>query len=132
MRYVVLHHTGWPGHADHYDLMLQMRDGRSDEDAVLKTFATADDVFPWPGGKATLQLISDHRRAYLDLEGPLSGQRGVVRRADAGELLLLDKIPALDGDIRVGLYGRRLQGQFRLRKLHDAAYAFETLAAHGA
>src|SRR5579862_9794749 len=84
-RFVVLHHTGWPGQADHYDLMLQVRPGTSDDDRVLKTFATCCDQFP-TGDIDVFRLVEDHRRAYLQFEGDLSGKRGQVRRADKGEL----------------------------------------------
>ena len=59
MRYVVLHHTGWRGHPDHYDLLLELAAGR----AKLKTFSTLQDTFPAQASE--LKLIRAHRRAYL-------------------------------------------------------------------
>lgn len=69
-RFVLLHHTGAPD-GDHYDLMLE-RDG---------TLATWRVASPALDGARRIQ---DHRRAYLDYEGPLSEGRGEVRRIAAG------------------------------------------------
>jgi hypothetical protein len=33
-----------------------------------------------------MQRIADHRSLYLDYEGPISGDRGVVRRLDRGTI----------------------------------------------
>jgi hypothetical protein len=40
----------------------------------------------WPGSTARLlvQPLAAHRRRYLDYQGPLSRDRGVVRRVDRG------------------------------------------------
>ena len=70
MRFVVLHHTDWPGHADHFDLLLQPEHGKSDDDAVLKAFATTNDEFP-AQETAMLKRLPDHRRAYLVYQGPV-------------------------------------------------------------
>lgn len=113
MRFVLLHHTGWPGHSDHYDLMLQFAAGSSDDDAVLKTFASVEDREP-DGTPQRFQLINDHRRAYLAFEGALSGQRGSVKRIDEGELL--DAPDFSLTEIRFRLEGRRLKGSFVFRR----------------
>jgi len=40
----------------------------------------------WPVNAGdVLQQLPDHRRDYLDYEGPISGGRGVVRRVETGE-----------------------------------------------
>ena len=78
-RYVVLHHTGM-GEA-HFDLMIELVAGQR-----LATWR----VGRWPPGKSdTFTPIGDHRREYLDYEGPVSGGRGEVRRVAAGELTVL-------------------------------------------
>lgn len=58
----------------HWDLMLE--DGEA-----LKTWR-----LPAPPTEAPRQAtaLGDHRLAYLDYEGPVSGNRGVVKRWDAG------------------------------------------------
>lgn len=73
MRYVILHHTGWV--EDHFDLMLEV-----DADGALETwrldgFPAAESITPLPA----------HRRAYLEYEGPVSRNRGHVRRVAAGQ-----------------------------------------------
>jgi hypothetical protein len=73
MRYVVLYHTGWI--EDHFDLMLE-----TNAHAPLHTWRL--DAFPVPG---RIILLPDHRREYLTYEGPVSHNRGHVRRVSAGE-----------------------------------------------
>jgi hypothetical protein len=71
-RFVVLEHT-WNG--VHWDFMLEA--GES-----LKTWAIDEPI------KAGIELparqLADHRPAYLTYEGPVSGQRGTVRRIAEG------------------------------------------------
>ena len=55
--------------------------------------------------------IGDHRMAYLDYEGPVSGDRGHVTQADEGESTIETLTEAL---CVVTLRGRRLVGRFRL------------------
>jgi len=125
MRYVVLHHKNWPEHSDHYDLMLQTRDGESDDDRTLKTFATGADEFP----SAMLKLIDDHRQAYLHYEGPLSEDRGIVKRSDEGELVWLTPYSAQSKDLKFSLAGKKLNGKFRLLLLGGETYLFERIEA---
>ena len=105
LRFVVLHHTGWPGHTDHFDLMLQKEEGSGDDSPVLTTYSTERDQFPSAG--VILAPNHDHRRAYLTFEGELSQQRGRVRRVDAGTLEWL-------GTNHFRLMGTQLSGEFRL------------------
>lgn len=74
LRYVVLHHAGI---ADpHYDLMFERYAG-----GPLLTFRCPT----WPiVGPTSVEPLPDHRREYLDYEGPVSGNRGVVRRIQSG------------------------------------------------
>lgn len=39
-----------------------------------------------PGARLELERLADHRRLYLDYEGPIAGDRGVVRRVAVGDL----------------------------------------------
>jgi hypothetical protein len=74
LRYVVLHHTGID--PPHYDLMFE----RNPHEA-LATVRCSD----WPPTEDTVfERIGDHRRSYLDYEGPISGNRGEVARIEAG------------------------------------------------
>jgi hypothetical protein len=125
MRFVVLHHIDWPGHPDHYDLMLQSDTGRDDDDPVLKTFSTLADKFPDPAESGIrLALIAPHRRAYLLYQGPLSDNRGRVERVDEGEMNTLSTELDRGAVVRIELQGRRLRGEFQLRRGNDEEYAF--------
>lgn len=79
-RYVVLRHeTSLPSWFDsnvHWDFMLEM-DGR------LRTWA----IERWPLGHVPVRCIplADHRLAYREYEGEISGGRGVVTRAAQGD-----------------------------------------------
>ncbi|CAN5318460.1 hypothetical protein BH10PLA2_BH10PLA2_04330 [soil metagenome] len=72
-RFVILEHD-WPH--QHWDLMLE-------SGATLRTWRLAES--PVPGTDIRAEPIADHRRAYLDYEGPISGNRGSVTRWDSGE-----------------------------------------------
>ena len=90
-RYVILLHEVPAGQAvsggrgTHWDLMLE-QDGR------LRTWALATE----PAGELSTRAeqLSDHRIAYLEYEGPVSGNRGSVRRWEAGEYELLAESPS--------------------------------------
>ena len=73
-QYVILRHDSPRG--VHFDFMLEVGD-------VLKTWALPQP--PQPGVEIECEALGDHRRAYLDYEGPLSGNRGSVTRWDRGE-----------------------------------------------
>jgi hypothetical protein len=74
LRYVVLHHQGV---ADpHFDLMFEWRN-----DGPLTTLRYSH----WPPiDPDRFERLPDHRRQYLDYEGPISGGRGFVRRVAFG------------------------------------------------
>lgn len=71
-RFVILEHDH---PVLHWDLMLETGD-------VLKTWRLPAPP-PVDGSKA--EPIGDHRRMYLDYEGPVSGNRGTVKRWDQGD-----------------------------------------------
>jgi hypothetical protein len=74
LRYVVLRHDGI--NDPHFDLMLELTAG-----AALATWRLP----VWPlGGRARVIRLADHRRDYLDYEGPVSGNRGTVSRVASG------------------------------------------------
>jgi hypothetical protein len=74
LRYVVLHHTGVD--APHFDLMFE-----TDPGSRLATWRSPQ----WPiTGRTMTTRIADHRREYLEYEGPLSDNRGHVHRVEAG------------------------------------------------
>ena len=98
-RFVVLAHD-WP--APHLDLLIE-RDG------VLKAWRLPPDfdgITPCPA-----EANADHRVQYLDYEGPISGDRGVVERWDAG---VAEWEVTLPERIAVRLDGQRLRGQYEI------------------
>jgi len=74
LRFVILRHEGVE--SPHFDLMFETSSGSD-----LATFRCPK----WPVTLGTeLTALSDHRRAYLDYEGPLSNNRGHVTRVLSG------------------------------------------------
>lgn len=66
----------------HYDWLIA-RPG----DERLWTARVAEPSTRWAElGRFELAVIGLHRREYLTYEGPVSGNRGTVRRVDAGEV----------------------------------------------
>ena len=93
LRFVVLHHTGVP--QTHYDLLIETA-----PDALLRSWRC--DAWPLVSG-VTITAIADHRRAYLEYEGGISGNRGQVARVDEGPCFI--EVDASD-ELRVRLIGR--------------------------
>ncbi len=74
LRFVILRHEGVPD--PHFDLMFETAPG-----SPLTTWRSP----AWPIDRPTpLVRLGEHRRAYLDYEGPISRDRGFVRRVEAG------------------------------------------------
>ena len=70
------------------------------------------------------RALPDHRAAYLDYEGPVSGDRGTVRRWDEGTYRALEWAA---GRVVVELAGRQLAGRLELRRTGpEGAGASET------
>jgi hypothetical protein len=105
-RFVVLRHEFPPGHARpaHWDLMFE-RGG------ALRTWSI--DGEPSSAGPIEASRLPDHRLAYLEYEGPVSGDRGAVRRFDAGEYSLVDDTP--DRWV-VAVNGARLNGRWTFER----------------
>lgn len=88
----------------HWDLMLECA-------GVLRTWRLAEE--PHPGGVVRAEASFDHRLFYLDYEGPVSGNRGVVRRWDHGTYAL---VAEQEDALTFKLHGERLHGAYRLHK----------------
>ena len=103
-RFVILRHDCPPGHERglHWDFMLETGD-------VLRTWALAES--PAAVIAIAAEALPDHRLAYLDFEGPLSGNRGSVARWDQGSYELVSQ---RDGELVVELFGERLAGRVTL------------------
>jgi hypothetical protein len=114
-RFVVLRHDGPRGL--HWDFMLEA-------DGVLRTWALAEE----PNGplNCAAEQLADHRLAYLDFEGEVSGGRGAVSRCNAGEYILRQNEAER---VVVELRGARLRGRATLVRDHDAQrwrFSFES------
>jgi hypothetical protein len=94
-RFVVLTHD-WP--FLHWDLMLE--DGE-----ILRTWRLSQP--PDTQGAVDAEALPDHRLAYLDYEGPVSGDRGTVLRWDQGTYELLDRT---ESRVVIRFAGRKLIG----------------------
>lgn len=104
-RFVLLRHETPPsfGRPSHWDLMLESG-GRLRSWALLEQ----PDLAP----SQNVEAIGDHRPAYLDYEGPVSGDRGDVRRVDGGELQwLVDSASEVIAILR----GQHVRGRLTLR-----------------
>lgn len=95
-RYAILEHD-WP--TRHWDFLLEAGD-------VLRAWRLLAE--PGQGSEVIAEKNFDHRRLYLDYEGPLSGNRGSVSRWDAG---LFDWIADDADGVVVELRGGRLAGR---------------------
>lgn len=104
-RFVILEHHSPRGL--HWDFMLQRGEG-------LATWALAQ--APGPHTVIPAQALVDHRLAYLDYEGPISGGRGTVARWDCGTFEPVH----WDAEVAViALSGTRLLGEVRLHRVTD-------------
>lgn len=105
-RYVILRHDTAPGSQRpmHWDFMLQAGD-------ILRTWALARE--PRSADAVSAESLADHRIAYLDYEGPISGDRGSVTRWDEGTY---EAISQADDEIVVNVDGKRLSGTVRLER----------------
>ncbi len=113
-RFVVLEHD----HPTlHWDLMLE-------SSGILQTWRLAKP----PESESTIEatLLGDHRLTYLNYEGPVSSNRGNVRRWDAGTFTdEPDSSPAVR---RLVVAGARLRGRVRLEKVDLDTWFFVWLA----
>jgi hypothetical protein len=102
--FVLLHHR--LSDKEHWDLCLDLG-------AVLATWQILSD--PTRSDKTTrywpARRVADHRRAYLDYEGPISGGRGEVTRVDRGTWRPIEQGPIT---WLVQLEGAVLRGTYRL------------------
>lgn len=103
-RFVILEHD-YP-HL-HWDFMLEAG-------PVLKTWRL-DRMPTEKNEEIRAEVLGDHRLAYLEYEGPLSGDRGQVMRRDQGTYEI--ELGSLTEDyVVVRLLGAKLQGRATLRR----------------
>lgn len=99
MRFVIHHHITQP---DHYDLMI-------DRGESLQSWQIPSPLLPdlLAGREIASLRIQDHRRGYLDYQGPVSCDRGRVEILDTGEYTLGTESPP---SLTITLSGRIFRG----------------------
>jgi hypothetical protein len=99
----------------HWDFMLEIG-------GALRTWRLASAPIKM-GNPIEATPLGDHRLAYLDYEGPVSGGRGQVRRWDRGEF---DLLSAVEGEsIRIELRGEKVRGVVAIKD-SGAGWLFQT------
>ena len=119
LRFSVLRHTKYPGKENHYDIVLEVQDGQDSEEVALVKFETTNRL-------GSREMSVNHqgmvRRRYLEYVGPMSGDRGKVRRVDSG----VYRYTPLD---KIEFKGKALSGEYvfdegapwrELRSIKDA------------
>jgi hypothetical protein len=81
---------------------------------VLRTWAT--EKLPTIGEAVIGQRLADHRLAYLDYEGEISGGRGRVSRVGEGHYDVLEETEA---NLVLRICGAKLNGTLTLTALAD-------------
>lgn len=109
-RFVILEHDH---PALHWDLMLEVGD-------VLQTWRLAR--APERGRDIEATPLGGHRRMYLDYEGPVSGDRGTVKRWDAGEFT--EESVSISTSRRLVFSGKIVCGNATLTKIDDTSWRF--------
>jgi hypothetical protein len=87
-------------------------------EGALKTWALAE--LPIAGREVSAESLADHRLAYLDYEGPVSNNRGRVKRYDAGNYRATFANDRVEGELE----GERLQGKFELIRQSASEWRF--------
>ncbi|HEY1599206.1 MAG TPA: DNA polymerase ligase N-terminal domain-containing protein [Pirellulales bacterium] len=110
IRFVVLRHA--PGsrssRALHWDFMVEVGDS-------LRTWALAEE--PTAQRSIEAHALPPHRLAYLEYEGAISADRGMVAQWDHGTYSMLADSEDL---LILDLAGGRLRGQVRLTRQKDS------------
>ncbi|HEY2840822.1 MAG TPA: DNA polymerase ligase N-terminal domain-containing protein [Pirellulales bacterium] len=103
-QFVLLRHetpAGYP-RGLHWDFMIEV-------DGALRTWALAE--FPTDGRVIDAEALADHRIAYLEFEGQISGGRGAVTRCDRGTFATISQI---EDELFLDLRGEQLIGRVSL------------------
>jgi DNA polymerase Ligase (LigD) len=119
-RFVLLYHDCPPDYErpSHWDLMLESGN-------ALRTWALAELPEAWQANESPMVAngelvkaveLADHRLAYLDYEGPVSGERGWVQRVDGGTY---DTIADAKDCMEIRLDGRIVRGYLTLHRASD-------------
>lgn len=99
----------------HWDFMLEWGD-------VLRTWSLQQP--PDSGGEIVATGLPDHRKQFLDYEGPVSEGRGNVTRWGFGTYRLLDESYRM---VQAELVGQKLAGRATLSRQCDEAETWSFL-----
>ncbi|HTV48756.1 MAG TPA: hypothetical protein VMG59_09975 [Phycisphaerae bacterium] len=115
-RYAILRHSRQQD--VHWDLLLELP-----ERALLATWQMHTDPAGWNGSSkgefsTTVRALPDHRRIYLEYEGPISGDRGQVTRVEEGQFQLLE---IMENKLVMELSGKSFHGRIELTLMDSAA-----------
>ncbi len=116
-RAVLLRHD-LPDGGYHYDWMIQRSDAPG---GPLLTFRTQTRIDQPGFTRFEAERLEDHRAAYLDYEGAVSGGRGTVSRIATGEVSLAE--PSATSILIAGRMGR-VEGTFEGRAVSGRAWRF--------
>lgn len=114
-QFVLLEHVQDSGR--HWDLMFE-------GGLMLVTWQLMQNPIAGAGvtetGPVFARRLADHRRAYLDYQGEISGDRGSVTRLDQGRFFLIGKQP---GRLILDMRGQHLAGKYELIKSTDKEHS---------
>ena len=118
MRFAVLLHEPPAGASGrHHDLFLEL-------DEALLSFKV-EPAIPFDEESFVAWRQADHRKRYLDYEGPISGDRGRVTRVDSGPMRGAARP---DRSFEVELDGALMRGAYRFELLEDERWRVTRLA----
>ncbi|HMD53224.1 MAG TPA: hypothetical protein VKJ65_01580 [Phycisphaerae bacterium] len=123
-RFAILRHTRQQD--VHWDLLLELPDR-----PLLATWQVHSDPAEWTNYSAgvfsaAVRALPDHRRIYLDYQGPISGDRGEVMRVDEGYFRLVSE----SGEkIVLEASGKKLQAHVELTLMDSAANLWQLQVA---
>ena len=106
-RFVILHHK--TDGCEHWDLLIEHGD-------VLLAWQLLHEPIHASGLPIPATRIADHRKLYLEYEGPISRSRGHVCRVDSGTAEIQEFTA---WRCRVTLRGDRVCGDFVLERLGE-------------
>ncbi|MCX7010182.1 MAG: hypothetical protein NTY53_23580 [Kiritimatiellaeota bacterium] len=110
-RFVLLRHEGHG--PNHFDFMIE------DGHALATWQFDSSPTLLSPGGALTCRRLAEHRSAYLDYEGPVSGGRGSVQREDSGACHIFS---SSDSCWNFAIKSaQQLRGKFILRRVGNTA-----------
>jgi hypothetical protein len=93
-----------------------------EENGGLRTWVLDDLQSALAGKPMPVEEIQPHRLDYLEIEGPLSGNRGSVTRVDRGTI---EQFDATDLRIAVRVSGQWIRGTLELTRTSAASHGWQ-------